>query len=99
MVQIKWTRMAVEDLKSIYDFISKGSKKYAQLELIKIKARTSVLKTTPLIGKEVIEKGNSSVRELVEGNYRIIYKIIDNEKIDILTIHHSARDLTRREII
>jgi toxin ParE1/3/4 len=91
--------MAVEDLKSIYDFISKGSKKYAQLELIKIKARTSVLKTTPLIGKEVLEKGNSSVRELVEGNYRIIYKIIDNEKIDILTIHHSARDLTRREII
>jgi addiction module RelE/StbE family toxin len=99
MVQIKWTRMAVEDLKSIYDFISKGSKKYAQLEIIKIKARTSVLKTTPLIGKEVIEKGNPSVRELVEGNYRIIYKIIDNEKIDILTIHHSARDLKRREIV
>ena len=91
--------MAVEDLKSIYDFISKGSKKYAQLEIIKIKARTNVLKTKPLIGKEVIEKGNSSVLELVEGNYRIIYKIIDNGKLDILTIHHTARDLTRREII
>lgn len=94
MVQINWTRIAVEDLKSIYEFISKGSKKYAQLEIIKIKTRTRILKTKPLIGKEVIEKGNVAVRELVEGNYRII----DKEKIDILTIHHSARDLKRREI-
>jgi mRNA-degrading endonuclease RelE of RelBE toxin-antitoxin system len=47
----------------------------------------------------VIEKGNPAVRELVEGNYRIIYKIIDKEKIDILTVHHSARDLNRREIL
>ncbi len=99
MVQINWTKIAVDDLKSIYDFISKGSKKYAQLEVIKIKTRTKILKTKPLIGKEVIEKGNLAVRELVEGNYRIIYKIIDKDKIDILTIHHSSRDLKRREII
>ncbi len=99
MVQINWTQIAVGDLKSIYDFISKGSKKYAQLEVIKIKTRTRILKTKPLIGKEVIEKGNLAVRELVEGNYRIIYKIIDKNKIDILTIHHSSRDLKRREII
>lgn len=99
MVQVNWTRIAVEDLKSIYEFISKGSKKYAQLEIIKIKTRTRILKTKPFVGKEVIEKGDLAVRELVEGNYRIIYKIIDKEKIDILTIHHSARDLERREIL
>lgn len=98
MVQINWTRIAIEDLKSIYEFISKGSKKYAQLEIIKIKTRTRILKSNPHIGKEVIEKGDVSVRELVEGNYRVIYKIINNGKIDILTIHHSARDLNRREI-
>lgn len=98
MVQINWTRIAIEDLKSIYEFISKGSKKYAQLEIIKIKTRTRILKSNPYIGKEVIEKGDVSVRELVEGNYRVIYKIINNGKIDILTIHHSARDLNIREI-
>jgi plasmid stabilization system protein ParE len=99
MVQINWTRIAVEDLKSIYEFISQGSRKYAQLEIIKIKTRTRILKTKPLAGKEVIEKGNVAIRELVEGNYRIIYKIIDKQKIDILTIHHSARDLNTREIL
>jgi len=99
MVQINWTRIAVEDLRSIYEFISKGSKKFAQLEIIKIRTRTRILKTQPLVGKVVVEKGDVAVRELVEGSYRIIYKIIDKEKIDILTIHHSARDLTSREIL
>lgn len=92
MVQINQTLIAVEDLKSIYEYISKGSKKFAKLETIKTKTRTRILMTKPLVGKEVKEKGNIAVRELVEGNYRIIYKIIDKEKIDILTIHHSARD-------
>ena len=91
--------MAVADLKSIYDFISRGSKKYAQLEIIKIKTRTRVLRTKPLIGKEVVEKGDFAVRELVEGKSKIIYKIINKYRIDILTIHHSARDLERREVI
>lgn len=99
MVQIRWTRLALLDLKGIYDYIAKDSRKYAKLEVIKIKTRTKILKTRPLIGKEVIEKDDIRVRELIEGNYRIIYKIIDNDQIDILTIHHSARDLERREII
>jgi toxin ParE1/3/4 len=98
MVQINWTRIAVEDLRSIYEFISKGSKKYAQLEIIKIKTRTRILRTKPLVGKQVIEKDDVAVRELVEGNYRIIYKIVDKERIDILTIHHCSRDFEKREI-
>ncbi len=98
MAQINWIRTAVEDMKGIYEFIAKGSRKYAQLEVIKIKAKTRILRTNPHIGKEVIEKGNVSIRELVEGNYRIIYKIVENDRIDILTIHHSARDLSQRQV-
>jgi toxin ParE1/3/4 len=98
MVQVNWTNTAVEDLKGIYEFIAKGSRKYAQLEVIKIKTRTKILKTNPHMGREVIEKGNVSIRELIEGNYRIIYKIVENDRIDILTIHHSARDLSQRQL-
>jgi toxin ParE1/3/4 len=98
MVQIKWTRIAHDDLKAIYDYISNDSKRYAKLEIIKIKYRTQILKKRPLIGKEVKEKENVNVRELIEARYRIIYKIISRDRIDILTIHHSARDLENREI-
>ena len=77
MVQLNWTLLARNDLKAIFEYISKDSKKYAKLEILKIKSRTQVLKEQPLIGKEVIESGNIDVRELVEGNYRIIYKMVD----------------------
>lgn len=92
MVQLNWTLLARNDLKAIFEYISKDSKKYAKLEILKIKSRTQVLKEQPLIGKEVIESGNIDVRELVEGNYRIIYKMVDNDSIDILTIHHCSRN-------
>ena len=92
MVQLNWTLLARNDLKAIFEYISKDSRKYAKLEILKIKSRTQVLKVQPLIGKEVIESGNIDVRELVEGNYRIIYKMVDNDRIDILTIHHCSRN-------
>ncbi len=41
---------------------------------------------------------NEQIRELIEGSYRIIYKVVSNSQVDILTIHHSARDLTKRLI-
>ena len=41
---------------------------------------------------------NENFREIIEGNYRIIYKVISSERIDIITVHHSARDLTKRKI-
>jgi mRNA-degrading endonuclease RelE of RelBE toxin-antitoxin system len=28
---------------------------------------------------------------LIQGKYRIVYKIISNDKIEIITIHHSAK--------
>ncbi|HCT55062.1 MAG TPA: type II toxin-antitoxin system RelE/ParE family toxin, partial [Balneola sp.] len=46
-------------------------------------------------GKLVRELEREDIRELVEGNYRIIYKIINNNMIHILMIHHNARDLTK----
>jgi toxin ParE1/3/4 len=99
MVQIRWTSIAKADLKAIYDYISNDSKRYAKLEVIKIKYRTQILKKTPLAGKIVKEKEDETIREIIEGNYRIIYKLISKDQIDILTIHHSARDLENRTIV
>lgn len=99
MVQIKWTRLAVDDLKNIFDYISKDSIKYAKIQVIRIKTRTKILKTLPFSGKMVPEYNDERFRELIEGNYRIIYKIVDDSIVDILTVHHSARDLSKRKIV
>lgn len=98
MVRINWTKQAVSDLKSIAEYISGDSVHYAKLQIIRIKTKTKIIKSHNKIGRIVPEFEKSEIRELIEGNYRIIYKIVSSTQIDILTIHHSARDLSRREI-
>ena len=98
MVRINWTFQANDDLKAIAKYISKDSKRYAKFQVIRLKNRTRVLKIQIRLGKIVPEISKENIRELIEGSYRIIYKIVEDNQIDILTIHHSARDLTRRKI-
>lgn len=96
MVQVKWLSSAKNDLKDIYDYISLDSARYAKLQITKIQKRTEILKNFPNSGKVVPEINDPTVKEITEHNYRIIYKIINKNQIDILLIHHGARDFKRR---
>ena len=96
MVRIKWLVSAKNDLREIYDYISFDSKRYAKLQVERIQKRTEILKSQIEIGKIVEEINDPKIREIVEGNYRIIYNIISKNELHILMVHHGARDLTRR---
>lgn len=72
MVKIVWTELSVFDLKEIFDYISKDSKRYAKNQITRIKTKTSVLKTSPFSGRIVPELEIKEIRELIEGNYRIV---------------------------
>lgn len=98
MVRINWTFQARDDLRNIADYISKDSKRYAKLQVVRLKNKTHLLKSHIRIGRIVPEIDIENIRELIEGNYRIIYKIVSEKQIDILTVHHSARDLSKRKI-
>lgn len=89
--RIIYTAIAKEDLKEIFQFISKDSKYYAKLQILRIKHSIHILKTFPKAGREVPEYKFEYIREIIEGNYRIIYMIVSDERIDILTVHHSSK--------
>lgn len=89
----------MEDLKGIAEYIGHDSVKYAILQVARIKTCTQILKKHTNIGKITPEINDPNIRELVEGNYRIIYCIKSEKHISILTIHHSARDFIKRDII
>ncbi|AWW32085.1 type II toxin-antitoxin system RelE/ParE family toxin [Echinicola strongylocentroti] len=57
----------------------------------------SRLKEQIRAGKITPEINDPNIRELVEGNYRIIYRRKSEESVSILTIHHIARDLNKRK--
>ena len=92
MVKIIWTQRSLTDLKTIAEYISKDSIKYASLTLQRILDVTEYLETNPRIGRMVPEVGKKDkIREIIFGNYRIIYKITSSQSVHILTVHHSAR--------
>jgi addiction module RelE/StbE family toxin len=98
MVRINWTFQAKNDLKDIADYISKDSVLYAKRQVLKIRNLTDILKSQNYSGRMVSEFQNENIKEILEGNYRIIYRIVNKNRIDILTIHHSSRDLLNQNI-
>ncbi len=90
MAEVKWTKKAIVDLQSIYAYISLDSQFYAERCADKLSSRVDQLIFHPLSGRVVPEKEDSSIRELIEGNYRIIYRVVRN-KVYVLRIHHASR--------
>jgi toxin ParE1/3/4 len=98
MVKVNWTPIAVEDLKKVYDYISLDSARYAQITVTKIHFRVQNLSDQPLSGRKVPEFDDSSIREVISGNYRIIYLLKGDDSLDIVRIFHSARKLDKDKL-
>ena len=93
MAVLNWTERSIDDLKNIADFIAKDSKKYAYIHINRIREKAQMLKQHPKLGRIVPEKNDANIREIIYGNYRIIYKIVNINRVDVLTVYHSARIL------
>jgi len=91
MVIIKWTEQSIVDIQNIAEFISKDSPKYARIQVNDFFNRAKILEAFPNSGRIVPEAGNRKVRELIVGAYRIIYYIVSENRIDILSVHHSYK--------
>jgi toxin ParE1/3/4 len=57
------------------EYISKDSKRYADRHIDKLISRVEQLHNNPNSGRVVPEFNIETTRELIEGNYRIIYKV------------------------
>ncbi len=91
MAEVKWTESALSDLNDLGNYISKDSIRYAELTIIKLFEIPDILELNPLAGKMVPELQDESIRQLTRGNFRIIYHVVDEDLVEILTVHRSAR--------
>lgn len=98
MVKIVWTEVSIKDLKEIFEYIAEDSVRFATLTTQKIYQKAQLITNNPYIGRIVTEFNEKLIRELIEGNYRIIYRIKNDIQVDILRIYHSARSLKRNKI-
>jgi len=94
-VTVSWSLRSRNDLESIRDFIAIHSPENAASFIEKIIDRVSILTSSPKAGRVVPEIGIKAIRELVIGNYRIVYTIQD-DSIFIVTVfeRHKSPDFT-----
>ena len=59
--------------------------------------KTKVLENFPSMGRVVPEINDPTTRELIYGDYRIIYRY-DQQSVEILTVRHSKQLLSEEEI-
>ena len=98
MVKIVWTDLSASDIKEIFDYIADDSIRYASITANKIYQRVQPLIENPYLGRMVPEFNEKHIRELIEGNYRIIYRIKNGVQIDILQVYHVARLLKKKSL-
>jgi len=96
MKNIIWTEPAVNDLQSIFEYISSDSEYYARIFIGKIIQKAEEVIDFPQIGRVVPEYNEPNIREVFHQNYRIIYRI-EPEAILILTVIHGRRDLSKSD--
>ena len=82
-MKIVWTHQARERLFEIEDYIiTQGSPVNAAQLIQRLVDRAKILSDFPNSGRIVPEYGREDCRELIERNYRIIYRI----KVDVIEI-------------
>jgi addiction module RelE/StbE family toxin len=93
MAEINWTEEALEDLRSIEDYISIDSEFYAVRFVDKLIKRVDGLRNHTHLGRVVPEFNSQEIRELIEQPYRIVYKLASDSQVFIVRIYHQARQL------
>ena len=90
MAQIRWTPQAADDLESITDYIGLDSPHYASFFAMNVISAAERLATHPRLGRAVPECSDTTIRELLLGNYRLIYRVRE-ETVEILSVYHGSR--------
>jgi addiction module RelE/StbE family toxin len=90
---ILWTERASADLAAIKTFIGRDSERYAEAVIERLVLAAERIQHFPDAGRTVPEFADPSVREIVSRPYRIVYRLVAEDEIHILTVHHGARRL------
>ena len=90
MAHVGWTPQALADLDAICLFIARDAPAMSSVFANRVFRATDRLAEHPRSGRIVPEAQRDHVREVIVGNYRIIYRLLD-EDVQVLTVHHGAR--------
>ncbi len=92
-----WAPLAIERVAEIASYIAEDSPGAAEKWVRDVFARTGQLALFPQSGRHLPETSRRDVRELIWGNYRIIYRIRPDQ-VAILTVRHTKQVLPLEDL-
>jgi plasmid stabilization system protein ParE len=95
-VKVVWTDRARQHLRAIHEYIAQDSPIAATRFVDRLTRKSESLARFPSIGHVVpeyeTEPSSSAVRQILEGSYRVIYRVTP-DRIEVIAVIHGARQL------
>lgn len=89
-MRILWTAAALNQLEAIRDYLARTSPEYARRIVERLVNRSEQLAAFPRSGRMVPEYEIDEVRQVIEGSYRVVY-LIKEDQIEVLAIIRTSR--------
>src|SRR6478672_8787075 len=97
MAQVRWTLQAVDDLEAVCLFIARDAPQLASIFAERALRSTDQPAAFPKSGRIVPELNDPNLREIILGNYPLIYRVLE-DAVQIITVHHGVRRLDPAEL-
>ena len=97
-MKIIWSPLAIDRASEIAEYIALDKPSAADKWITTLFSKVEQLVSSPKIGRVVPEIGDEQFRELIYGNYRIIYRV-EKRQVSILTIRHGKQILPIEDIL
>jgi addiction module RelE/StbE family toxin len=96
-VKLFWTETAKQDLQAIRRYIAADNPTAAKQWTDRLRERARNALHSPLAGRKVPEFSRDDIRELIEGNYRIVYQVFE-DRLVVLTVFEGHQLLPEEAI-
>lgn len=96
-MKVFWSPLAIDRVSEIAEYIARDNPEAAKSWVDNVFEKVASLKSYPESGCVVPEINNRAIRELIYGNYRIVYRV-EEKRISILTVRHGKQILPVDEI-
>jgi len=96
-MKVFWSSLAMDRVAEIGSYIAEDNPVASDEWVHKIFARVGQLEHFPESGRHISATRRKDIRELVWGNYRIIYRL-ETKRVAILTVRHMKQMLPIEEL-
>ena len=91
-----WSPLAIDRTSEIAEYIAQDNPSAARIWVETLFDKVEILISSPKSGRVVPESKRDDIRELIYGNYRIIYRV-DKNILSVLTVRHGKQILPLEE--